>query len=102
MSKEHTWAAAKVECITDFSVSPTPVCNIYWKLTTKNTENYVYTSISNGYVQVDITPEEATALSEEAALALLLSTLGDRLQTLEDENATILDGMIVPVIPVLS
>lgn len=102
MSKQHTWEAAKVDCVTDFSGSPTPVCNIYWKLTTKNTENYVYTSINNGYVNINLTPEETLALSKEDALTLLMSTLGSRAQTLENENSTVLDGMIIPVVPMIS
>lgn len=101
MSKEHVWSAPKVECVKDFEISPIPICNIHWKLTTKNTENYVYTSIHNGYVEVSISPEELIALTQEEALTLLLSTLGNRVYSIENENSTNLDQMIFPVIPVV-
>lgn len=101
MSKEHVWVVPKIECVTDFEISPTPICNIHWKLTTKTTENYVYTSIRNGYVEVSISPEEGIALSKEAALTLVLSTLGDKVYLMENENSNDLDEMIIPVIPVV-
>lgn len=102
MSKVHVWESPKVESVVDYENGSTPICNIHWKLTTKNTEGFIYTSIHTGYVEVDITPTEAMALTKETALTLLLETLGTRVASIEEENSGILDEMIVPVIPVIT
>jgi hypothetical protein len=102
MSKEHIWEVSKVDCVVNYENSTTPVCNIHWKLTTKNTEGFVYTAIHNGFVAVNISPSDALSLSKESALTLLLSTLGNRVSSIEAENSSILDEMIIPVVPVIT
>jgi hypothetical protein len=102
MSKVHVWEVPRIDCSVDYENGSTPICNIHWKLTTKNTEGFVYTAIHNGFVEANITPTEALALTREAALTLLLATLDSRVATIENENSGILDEMIVPVIPVIT
>lgn len=102
MSKVNNWEVPRIDCLIDYENGSTPICNIHWKLTTKNTEGFIYTSINNGFVEVDITPSEAMALTKEYALTLLLETLGTRVASIEQENSRILDEMIFPVIPVVT
>jgi hypothetical protein len=102
MSKVHVWEVPRIDCSVDYENGSIPICNIHWKLTSKNTEGFIYTSINNGFVEVDITPTEALALTKESALTLLLTTLGTRVASIEEENSGILDEMIVPVIPVIT
>jgi hypothetical protein len=102
MSKVNSWEVPRIECSVDYENGSTPICNIHWKLTTKNTEGFIYTAVHNGFVKVDITPTEAMALTKESALTLLLKTLGNRVASIEEENSNILDEMIFPVIPVIT
>ena len=102
MSKEHIWEVSRVDFVVDFEVGTNPICNVHWKLTTKNIDGFIYTSVHNGFAPVDITPEEAMIISKESALTLLLTTLGDRVSSIENENSSILDEMIIPVIPVIT
>jgi hypothetical protein len=102
MSKVNSWEVPRIECSVDYENVSTPICNIHWKLTTKNTEGFIYTAVHNGFVEVDITPTEAMTLTKESAHTLLLKTLGNRVASIEEENCNILDGMIFPVIPFIT
>ena len=102
MSKQHSWSVDRIECTKQYTESAIPVCNIHWKLTTKNTENYVYTSIHNGITPIDMSVTDALTLSNDDALKFVLDILGAAgAQSVEDENSIQLDNLIVPIIPVI-
>ena len=102
MSKQHTWSVTRVECAVNYDGDTNPVVvSAQWQLTTKNTDNFVYTSIYNGATELNLTPTQALALSNADALTLTLAALGDKVQSVEAENSTLLDELIIPVIPVL-
>jgi hypothetical protein len=102
MSKQHSWSVDHIECTKQYTEGAVPVCNIHWKLTTKNTENYVYTAIHNGITAIDMSVQNALNLSSDDALKLVLDILGAAgSQSVEDENSIQLDNLIIPIIPVI-
>ena len=102
MSKQHSWSVDRIECSKKYTDDVSPVCNIHWKLTTKNTENYVYTAIHNGITTIDMSIQDALNLSSDDALQLVLDILGaSGAQSVEDENSIQLDNLIVPIVPVI-
>jgi hypothetical protein len=102
MSKQHTWSITRVECTVNYDGNTNPVVvSAQWQLKTQNIDNFVYTSIYNGTTELNLTPTQALAISNADALTLTLSTLGAKVQAVEDENSTILDNLMIPVIPAI-
>ena len=97
MNINQTWSIRNIECTRAYDDSIQSSNKIHWKLTTQNTDGYVYTVTQLGAVEVSLTPEQCVGLSPEDALSIAKNKLGDSVAILEASGIEQLNQMM-PVV----
>lgn len=98
MNFNQTWSISQIECTKSFDELVQAVNRIHWKLTTENTEGYVYKVIQMGAVNTTLTTEQALSLSPEDAMSIAKQLLGETVESIEASGIVQLQNIMIPVV----